>query len=413
MKKPELLLPAGNLETLKIAITYGADAVYIGGDAYSLRAKADNFSYDDMAGGIAFAHEHGKKVYITANIFAHNADLPGIRDYFQELNDLRPDGVLVADPGVFALAKEHLDGIPIHISTQANSTNYASARFWHEQGAARIVAARELSMAEIKAAKEQLPEDMEIEVFVHGAMCISYSGRCLLSNYFTGRDANRGACTHPCRWKYALQEETRPGEYLPIEETDRGTFIMNSKDLCMVSHIPELVGAGVDSLKVEGRMKSVLYVATTARAYRQAIDDYFASEALYRRRIPEYEREAAACTNRTFTTGFFFGRPSDEAMIYDASTYVVGYTYLGYAQGEREIDGRRCFRMIQRNKFSVGEEVEIMRPSGENVSVKVLQLWDEEGNIVDSVPHAKQVFYVDVGAAIGQYDILRRKEEAG
>lgn len=411
MKKPELLLPAGNLETLKIALTYGADAVYIGGDAYSLRAKADNFSLQDMQAGIAYAHKREKKVYITANIFAHNNDLDGIRNYFSELNDLKPDGVLVADPGVFALAKEILRDIPIHISTQANTTNAESAKFWYEQGAQRIVAARELSLAELRKMREQMPDGMEIEVFVHGAMCISYSGRCLLSNYFTGRDANRGACTHPCRWKYALQEETRPGEYLPVEENERGTFILNSKDLCMVSHIPELVEAGVDSLKVEGRMKSVLYVATTARAYRRAIDDYFASEEYYRKNIDWYEREVAACTNRTFTTGFFFGKPKDEAMIYDASTYVVGYTYLGYAEEAAGIGGRRCYRMVQRNKFSVGEEVEIMRPSGENVRAKVLQLWDEEGNIVDSVPHAKQIFYVDAGVELERYDILRRKED--
>ena len=404
-------MPAGNLETLKIAILYGADAVYIGGDAYSLRAKADNFSSDAMREGIAFAHRYGRRVYVTANIFAHNGDLSGIRRYFVELRDIHPDGVLVADPGVFVLAKELLQDIPIHISTQANTTNALSARFWVAQGAKRIVAARELSMTELKAIREELPPQAEIEVFVHGAMCISYSGRCLLSNYFTGRDANKGACTHPCRWKYALEEETRPGEYLPVEETERGTFIMNSKDLCMVGHIQELLEAGVDSLKVEGRMKSMLYVATTARAYRQAIDDCMASVERYRQRLDWYIQEVEACTNRTFTTGFFFGKPSGETMIYDASTYVVGCTYLGFVEGERRIDGRVCYRVMQRNKLSVGEEIEIMSPSGENASAVVLHLYDEEGKIVDSVPHAKQIFYLDVGMPLEQYVVLRRREQ--
>ncbi len=410
MKKPELLLPAGNLETLKIAVLYGADAVYIGGDAFSLRAKADNFSKQDLMKAVEYAHEHGKKVYITANIFAHNGDLDGIRCYFKELAEIKPDGVLVADPGVFLQAKELLGDIPIHISTQANNTNYETARFWHELGASRIVTARELSIKEIAQCKKHMPDDMEMETFVHGAMCISYSGRCLLSNYFTGRDANKGACTHPCRWRYAIVEENREGDYLPIEETDRGTFIMNSKDLCMIEHIPELIHAGVDSLKVEGRMKSVLYVATTARAYRQAIDDFFVDPEQYQNRLLWYQNEVSACTNRTFTTGFFFGKPSEEAMIYDASTYVTDYVFLGIVEQQKAIHDKICYRMMQRNKFSKGDRIEIMRPDGQNIPATVLHLYDEEGNMIDSVPHAKQIFYVDVGIPLFENDILRMKK---
>lgn len=408
MKQPELLMPAGNLDTLKIAFTYGADAVYLGGEAFSLRAKADNFTLEEMREGIEFAHAKGGKVYVTANIFAHNGDFAEIEKYFNELNELKPDGVLVADPGVFAVAKRILKDIDIHISTQANNTNYESAKLWHELGASRIVTARELPLDQIKELIEKTPEDLEVETFVHGAMCISYSGRCLLSNYFTGRDANRGACTHPCRWRYALVEESRPGQYLPIEENDRGTFIMNSKDLDMVGHIDDLVDASIDSFKVEGRMKSILYVATTARAYRKAIDDYMKSPEEYKSNIEWYEREVRATTNRTFSTGFFYGRPDESAMIYDESTYVTEYVYLGFVEEESEIDGKYVYRMTQKNKFSVGDEIEVMKPDGRNITATVRGLYDEYNNPIESVPHSKQVFFVDIGVELDKYDILRR-----
>ncbi len=281
MRRPELLIPASSLEVLKIAVMYGADAVYIGGEAFGLRAKAKNFSMDEIREGIAFAHEHNVKVYITANILAHNGDLEGVRAYFEELKEIRPDALIIADPGVFEIAKEVCPDIERHISTQANNTNYATYNFWHALGAKRVVSARELSMAEIKEIRAHIPDDLEIETFVHGAMCISYSGRCLLSNYFTGRDANQGACTHPCRWKYSIVEETRPNEYMPVYENERGTYIFNSKDLCMIGHIPDLFDAGIDSFKIEGRMKTALYVATVARTYRKAIDDYMESPELY------------------------------------------------------------------------------------------------------------------------------------
>ncbi len=407
MKKPELLIPAASLEVLRIAVIYGADAVYVGGEAFGLRAKAKNFSMEEIREGIAFAHARGVKVYITANILAHNGDLEGIRAYFEELKEIKPDALIISDPGVFMLAKEICPEIERHISTQANNTNYASYRFWHSIGAKRVVSARELSLSELKEIRANIPEELEIETFVHGAMCISYSGRCLLSNYLTGRDANQGACTHPCRWKYAVVEETRPNEYFPVYENERGTYIFNSKDLCMIEHIPDLMEAGIDSFKIEGRMKTALYVATVARTYRKAIDDYTESEELYRKNLPWYLDQISNCTYRQFTTGFFYGKPSEEAQIYDSNTYVKEYTYLGIV-GERNENG--LYRIEQRNKFSVGEEIEVMKPDGRNAVVTVLRIEDEEGTEVPCAPHPKQVLYIDLGQPLEQYDILRRKE---
>lgn len=405
----ELLCPASNLEVLKEAVIFGADAVYIGGEAYGLRAKAKNFSSEDMKAGIAFAHEHGVKVYVTVNIIAHNSDLTGVREYLAELKEMKPDALLIADPAIFMAAREICPEIDIHISTQANSTNYGDFKFWHDLGAKRVVAARELSLVELKQIREHIPDDLEIEAFIHGAMCISYSGRCLLSNYFTGRDANRGACTHPCRWKYALMEETRPGEYLPVEETDRGTFIMNSKDLCMIEHIPEMIDAGIDSFKIEGRMKTALYVATVARTYRKAIDDYLESPEKYQSNMSWYKDQIRDCTYRQFTTGFFFGKPDADSQIYDNNTYIKGYTYLGIV-GDVQENG--TFAIEQRNKFSVGEKIEIMKPNGDNITVKVQNITDAEGNPMPSAPHPKQKLWIDVGYRPDRYDILRRKEEA-
>ena len=407
MRRPELLIPASSLEVLKIAVIYGADAVYIGGEAFGLRAKAKNFSMEEIREGIAFAHAHDVKVYITANILAHNGDLDGVREYFAELREIKPDALIISDPGVYMIAKEVCPEIERHISTQANNTNYGTYRFWYEQGAKRVVSARELSLAEIKEIRANIPDDLEIETFIHGAMCISYSGRCLLSNYFTGRDANQGACTHPCRWKYSVVEEKRPGEYLPVYENERGTYIFNSKDLCMIEHIPELMESGIDSFKIEGRMKTALYVATVARTYRRAIDDYKQSPELYREHMAWYQEQISNCTYRQFTTGFFFGKPSDEAQIYDNNTYVKEYTYLGIV-GERNEEG--LYRIEQRNKFSVGESIEVMKPDGANITVTVQRIVDEEGNDMESAPHPKQVLYIDLGQPLAMYDILRRKE---
>ena len=368
-RHPELLIPASSLEVLKTAVIFGADAVYIGGEAFGLRAKAKNFSMEDMKEGIAFAHEHDVKVYVTANILAHNEDLPGVRKYFEELKEIKPDALIIADPGVFS--------------------------------------ARELSLEEIKELRANIPEDLEIETFVHGAMCISYSGRCLLSNYFTGRDANRGACTHPCRWKYAVVEEKRPGEYLPVYENERGTYIFNSKDLCMIQYIPEILDAGIDSLKIEGRMKTALYVATVARTYRKAIDDYQKDPELYKKNMPWYLEQISNCTYRQFTTGFFFGKPDETTQIYDSNTYVKEYTYLGIIG---EVRDGLC-RIEQRNKFSVGEIIEIMKPNGENVEAKVERILNEEGEEQESAPHSKQVLYVALDQKADKYDILRRAEK--
>ena len=403
----ELLIPASCLEVLKTAVIFGADAVYIGGEAFGLRAKAKNFSKQDMIDGIKFAHDRNVKVYVTANILAHNYDLDGAREYFKELDVIKPDAVIISDPGMFTIAKEELHDIDIHISTQANNTNYMTYRFWWEQGAKRVVSARELSLNEIKGIRKNIPDDMEIETFIHGAMCISYSGRCLLSNFMAGRDANKGACTHPCRWKYAVVEENRPGEYMPVYENERGTYIFNSKDLCMIEHIPELIEAGIDSFKIEGRMKTALYVATVAR-YRLAIDDFLKDPELYKSRIPFYKSEISKCTYRQYTTGFFFGKPDENTQIYESNTYIKEYTYLGIV-GDMNEEG--LYNIEQRNKFSVGEQIEVMRPDGENIQVTVKRITDDKGKDMESCPHPKQQLYIDLGVKLDRYDILRRKEE--
>lgn len=407
LKKPELLLPASNLEVLKLAFAYGADAVYVGGEAYGMRAKAKNFSMEDMKEGIDFAHKRGKKVYVTANIIAHNEDLEGFRQYFKELGEIKPDAIIVSDPGVLEIAREVIPDMEVHISTQANNVNYGTYKFWHRMGAQRVVSGRELSLKEIKEIRSNIPDDLEIETFVHGAMCIAYSGRCLLSNYFTGRDANRGACTHPCRWKYHLTEATRPGEYLPVLENERGTYIFNSKDLSMIEHIPELIDAGINSFKIEGRMKSALYVTTAARVYRNAIDDYFESPELYKKNVNKYKEEVEKNTHREFTTGFFFGKPDKESQIYENATYVKAYTYLGFIKGKQS-DG--WYELEQRNKFSVGEEIEIIKPDGSNLYVKVEGMRDDEGNDIESCPHPQARFFVNVGQDLDDFDVLRRKE---
>lgn len=410
MRDTELLIPAGSLDVLKTAVIYGADAVYIGGEAFGLRAKAHNFSEAEMTEGIAFAHARGVKVYVTANILAHNGDLPGVEAYFEALKAVGPDALIISDPGVFAIARRVLPEMEIHISTQANNTNYGTYLFWRQLGARRVVSARELSLAEIKEIREHIPEDMEIESFIHGAMCISYSGRCLLSNFLVGRDANQGACTHPCRWKYSVVEETRPGEYMPVYENERGTYIFNSKDLCMIEHIPEMIDAGIDSFKIEGRMKTALYVATVARTYRKAIDDYRTSPDIYQANLEWYKQEIGKCTYREFTTGFYFGKPTEETQIYDNNTYVKNYTYLGTV--EQTDEGGRC-RIEQKNKFCVGETIEIMKPDGRNLEVTVTGIEDQDGNAQESAPHPKQILWISLGAdaELAVYDILRKKEE--
>lgn len=408
MKKPELLVPASSLEVLKTAVRYGADAVYIGGEVFGLRAKAKNFSLEEMKEGVEFAHRYNVKVYVTANILAHNSDIEPVKAYFNDLKKVKPDALIIADPAIFTIAKEMLPDMELHISTQANNTNYGTYNFWHSLGAKRVVSARELSISEIKDIRNHIPDDLEIETFVHGAMCISYSGRCLLSSFMAGRDANKGACTHPCRWKYAVVEESRPGQYMPVEENERGTYIFNSKDLCMIDHIPELVDAGIDSFKIEGRMKTALYVATVARTYRMAIDDYFENPKKYEENIPKYKTLISQCTYRQYTTGFFFGKPDETTQIYDCNVYERDYVYLGIS-GEPLEDG--SFVIEQKNKFCVGNKIEIMKADGRDIEANVISITDQDGVAMESCPHPKQIITIKLDQVPEAGDILRMKAE--
>ncbi|MCQ5339406.1 peptidase U32 family protein [Eubacterium ventriosum] len=408
MKKPELLVPASSLEVLKTAVRYGADAVYIGGEVFGLRAKAKNFSLEEMKEGVEFAHRYNVKVYVTANILAHNSDIEPVKAYFNDLKKVKPDALIIADPAIFTIAKEMLPDMELHISTQANNTNYGTYNFWYSLGAKRVVSARELSISEIKDIRNHIPDDLEIETFVHGAMCISYSGRCLLSSFMAGRDANKGACTHPCRWKYAVVEESRPGQYMPVEENERGTYIFNSKDLCMIDHIPELVDAGIDSFKIEGRMKTALYVATVARTYRMAIDDYFENPKKYEENIPKYKTLISQCTYRQYTTGFFFGKPDETTQIYDCNVYERDYVYLGIS-GEPLEDG--SFVIEQKNKFRVGDKIEIMKADGRDIEANVISITDQDGVAMESCPHPKQIITIKLDQVPEAGDILRMKAE--
>ncbi|MFQ9213471.1 peptidase U32 family protein [Eubacterium ventriosum] len=408
MKKPELLVPASSLEVLKTAVRYGADAVYIGGEVFGLRAKAKNFSLEEMKEGVEFAHRYNVKVYVTANILAHNSDIEPVKAYFNDLKKVKPDALIIADPAIFTIAKQMLPDMELHISTQANNTNYGTYNFWHSLGAKRVVSARELSISEIKDIRNHIPDDLEIETFVHGAMCISYSGRCLLSSFMAGRDANKGACTHPCRWKYAVVEESRPGQYMPVEENERGTYIFNSKDLCMIDHIPELVDAGIDSFKIEGRMKTALYVATVARTYRMAIDDYFENPKKYEENIPKYKTLISQCTYRRYTTGFFFGKPDETTQIYDCNVYERDYVYLGIS-GEPLEDG--SFVIEQKNKFCVGDKIEIMKADGRDIEANVISITDQDGVAMESCPHPKQIITIKLDQVPEAGDILRMKAE--
>ncbi len=405
-KKPELLIPAGSLENLYIAVQYGADAVYIGGEQFGLRAKAKNFSSEQMKTGIDYAHAQGVKVFVTANIIAHNDDIDQARAYFKELGELGPDAIIVADPGMLMLVKEVLPDMEIHLSTQANNTNYASMQFWHQQGVKRIVVARELSLDEIARAKAQVGPDVDFEAFVHGAMCISYSGRCLLSNYMNNTDANKGACTHPCRWTYHLVEETRPGEYMPVVENERGTYIYNSKDLGMVGHVDKLVKAGIDSFKIEGRMKTALYVATVTKTWRDAIDDYFENPELYYSKIDYYEEEVRKCTHRKFTTGFYYDKPGGEEQIYDSNTYMRSYTFVG--KGLSYDEEKKVATIQQRNKFVVGDRLEVIKADGPNLEFVVEKMYNETGEVVSEAPHPKQTILIETDTPILENEIIRR-----
>ena len=404
MKKPELLAPGGSLEKLKTAIDFGADAVYIGGEAFSLRVAAENFSYDDMKEGLRYAHERGKKVYLTANIIAHNRDLPKFRKYIEEIRDLGFDAVLIADLGLFKMMREIAPEIPIHVSTQANNTNYMTANMWYEMGAERVVLGREMSFREIAEFCENIPKDLELEAFIHGAMCISYSGRCLLSNYMTGRNSNLGACAHPCRWNYSLVEEKRPNEYFDVFENERGTFIFNSKDLCTIEHIPELINSGISSLKIEGRVKTAFYVATVVGAYRREIDRYFEDPENYVFN-PEDLEELCKVSHRPYTTGFYFGRPESDGQVYETSSYIRDYELIGIVTASG--DGR--IEVSQRNRFFEGDEVEIIEPLKPFTTLTVTDLRDDKGESISVAPHAEQVVTMACEKPIAVGAMLRKK----
>lgn len=408
MKKPELLAPAGNLEKLKIAIIYGADAVYLAGKAYGLRAAAGNLTLDEMEEGVQFAHERGKKVYVTLNIIPHNSDLKGLDQYIKDIHRIGVDAVIVADPGIITLVKENAPDLTIALSTQANNTNWKSAIFWHNAGVDRIIVARELSLKEIKTIIENTPDSLEIESFVHGAMCISYSGRCLLSNYMANRDSNRGACAQPCRWEYRLVEEKRPGEYYPVYEDERGTYIFNSKDLCMIEHIPELIDIGINSLKIEGRMKSLYYVATVVSTYRKAIDLYLKYPANFKT-DPNWLVEIAKASHREYTKGFYFSRPGASEQIYTTSTYVRDYDFTGLVL--KYDDKTKIATIEQRNRMVVGDEIEIMGPYRDFFKHIIEEMWDEEGNPINEAPHPQQIIKMKINHPVSPWDILRKKIE--
>ena len=405
MNKFELLAPAGNLERLKVALLYGADAVYAGGDAFSLRVRAKNFSYEELARGIDYTHKTGKKFYLTANVILHNRDVDDFIAYLQDVKKLSPDGLIISDLGAFQLAKEFAPEIPIHVSTQANNVNYATVDSWHKLGASRVVLARELTLPEVKTIREKTNPELELEAFVHGAMCISYSGRCLLSSYMTGRESNSGDCAHPCRWNYSLVEEQRPGEYYPVYENERGTYIFNSKDMCMIEHIPELIQSGVTSFKIEGRVKTEFYVATVVGAYRRAIDRYLNNPEQYKFN-PAWMEELNKVSNRGYTTGFWLGNPHETAQEYKTGGYIRTYDVAAISCGTKE-NGLTEF--TQKNKLSVGDEVEVMIPNEEPISYKVTHLIDETGCEVESVPHPMQTFYMDMGRELPPYAMIRKK----
>ncbi len=402
MKKPELLAPAGSLAKLKYAIMYGADAVYIGGEAFSLRVAAKNFSIEEIREGIAFAHDKGAKVYITANIIPHNSDLDKFPEFVKEVADLGADAIIVSDLGAFSIVRSVAPELDVHISTQANNTNYASASMWHSMGAKRVILARDLSFGEIEQIRAKTPDDLEIECFVHGAMCVSYSGRCLLSNYLTHRDSNRGACSHPCRWKYYLMEEKRPGEYMPVFENERGTFIFNSKDLCMIEHIPELIRAGVTSFKIEGRVKNELYVATVVKAYRDAIDAYFENSENYSV-SEDILTELTKVSHREYTNGFYFGKPTEKHQLYTSNTYIQEYIIAAVVKDTAE--GMTILE--QRNKFEKGDVLEVINPDGDNFSFEVSEMYNERGELIESAPHAQMEVKLRLPQSVKEYAILR------
>jgi len=410
LNRPEILAPAGNLEKLKMAFIYGADAVYIGGAKYGLRAAAGNFTIDEIKEGVDYAHSFGRKLYVTVNIIPHNEDLEGLPEYLAELGSAGVDALIVSDPSIIMIARDVLPDMELHLSTQASNTNYKSAEFWHRLGIKRIVLARELSFEEIRETIAKSLDTLEFEAFVHGAMCMSYSGRCLLSNYMVGRDANRGECAQPCRYKYFLMEEKRPGQYMPVEEDNRGTYIFNSRDLCMIEYIPELVESGIMSFKIEGRMKSSYYVASVVRAYRLALDSYLADPKSYSFKA-EWLDELSKASHRQFGTGFYFGKPDSQGQIYESSAYVRDYAFIGMVLDYDETT--EIATVEQRNRMFTGDEIEIIGPNRELFSQRIEKMWNDEGMEIQSAPHPQQIVTMKMIKPVAKFDILRRERKDG
>ncbi len=404
-RRPELLSPAGDPEKLRYAVAYGADAVYLGGDSFSLRAASKNFSLEEIGEAVRCCRERGKKVYVAVNVFPREDELAPLKDYLARLNEIGPDALLVADPGVFSLARAYAPDLPLHISTQANNVNSASAEFWRGLGARRVVLGRELSLGEIRALRRKT--DMELELFVHGAMCVSYSGRCLLSAFLSGRDGNRGRCSHPCRWRYALAEASRPDQYFPIEEDDGGSYILNSKDLCLLPYLPELIDAGIDSLKIEGRVKSLYYTAVVTDVYRRALDDLFADKARFEQNLPDYMEALCSVSHRQYCSGFLTGPPDADAQRYETSAYVRRYDFIALVKGYDAEKGRLLLE--QRNHFAAGEELEIVSPGAPPRKWKPEHLYDEEGGVISAAPHAQMRVAADCAEAFPAMSIVRRK----
>ena len=407
MKKVELLAPAGDFEKLKIAVEYGADAVYFGGEMFSLRSGAGNMTIDEIKEGIKYAHEKGVRCHMAMNVYAHNEDIEPLRNYLQQIKELDIDAFIVSDPAVITIIREIIPDAEFHLSTQANMTNYVTAKFWHDIGIKRLVLARELTLDEIREIRAKTPDTLDIESFVHGAMCISYSGRCLLSNFMTGRDANRGECAHPCRYKYRLEEEKRPGEYWPVDEDNRGTYIFNSKDLCMLEHIPELIDTGIMSFKIEGRMKSIFYIAHVVGAYRKAIDAYYEDPNNYSYN-PEWFTEMCKASHREFTTGFYFRKPTNEDQNYLTSAYTRDYSFTGIVKNYDPETGMAIVE--QRNRMFIGDEIEVFGPGTDYFRQKLEVMLDEDGNPVDSAPHPQQILQIKMDRPVDVNFMLRKEK---
>lgn len=406
MKKPELLAPAGDLEKLKAAVRYGADAVYIGGERFSLRAAAGNFSFCEMCEGVSFAHEHGVKVYLAANIFPHQADFEYLPTAVEEWKQAKIDAVIVSDLGLFSEIRALAPELEIHVSTQANNVNAKTVNAWHKMGAKRVVLARELSYNELLDIRNEVSSECELELFIHGAMCISYSGRCLLSNYMTGRDGNKGACAQPCRWNYSLVEEKRPGEYFPVYEDERGTYIFNSCDLNLLPYLPEIIKAGISSFKIEGRVKSEYYVGSVTKVYREAIDAYFENPDQFVVK-DSWMEELRTVSHRAYNSGFFMHKPDETGQIYGSSSYIRDYEVVGIVKEYK--DGVALIE--QRNRFFLGDTVEFLPFRGPAFPQKVTWLKDAEMNDIDAVPHPQMLFYMPCDVPVEPFSFVRIKKD--